>query len=110
MENKKYQLPREFATKWVEALRSGKYRQGKGRLKNNDSYCCLGVACEISGATERQINHYAYIPKRSTVNVPTLLKSGCGVKGLICTISTMNDSGNTFLEIADWIEQNIEFI
>ena len=32
---------------WVNALRSGKYKQGKDRLRKNDSYCCLGVACEI---------------------------------------------------------------
>jgi hypothetical protein len=35
--------------KWVDALRSGDYKQGTGRLKSeNNTYCCLGVACEIS--------------------------------------------------------------
>jgi len=33
---------------WVEALRSGKYRQGKGYLNNNGRYCCLGVLCELA--------------------------------------------------------------
>ena len=34
--------------KWVEALRSGKYKQGQGALNyNNEKFCCLGVACEI---------------------------------------------------------------
>lgn len=36
---------------WVEALHSGKYEQGSGKLIKiqGDSYlyCCLGVACEI---------------------------------------------------------------
>ena len=32
-------------TKWVEALRSGKYRQGRGQLQTAGRYCCLGVAC-----------------------------------------------------------------
>ena len=36
------------AKKWVEALRSGQYRQGKGVLNNRDTYCCLGVACEVA--------------------------------------------------------------
>src|SRR6478609_6994253 len=33
---------------WIEALRSGKYRQIDGVLASeNGSFCCLGVACEI---------------------------------------------------------------
>jgi hypothetical protein len=34
---------------WLEALESGDYKQVIGTLKKNDGYCCLGVACEISG-------------------------------------------------------------
>ena len=34
--------------KWVAALRSGKYAQGQGFLKDEDGgYCCLGVLCSI---------------------------------------------------------------
>jgi hypothetical protein len=33
---------------WVAALRSGKYKQGQGRLQSRDSYCCLGVACAVA--------------------------------------------------------------
>lgn len=38
--------------KWVKALRSGKYKQGQGLLKqtteqNKASHCCLGVLCEL---------------------------------------------------------------
>ena len=35
--------------KWVAALRSGKYKQGKGQLYDNldEKYCCLGVACDL---------------------------------------------------------------
>ena len=35
---------------WANALLSGKYYQGKGQLKTKSgAYCCLGVACEVSG-------------------------------------------------------------
>jgi hypothetical protein len=37
----------ENAKKWVEALRSGKYEQGNGYLRQGGLYCCLGVACEL---------------------------------------------------------------
>ena len=33
--------------KWVKALRSGKYKQGKGYLHHADKYCCLGVAQDL---------------------------------------------------------------
>ena len=38
--------------RWVEALRSGKYHQGTGRLRcqvpgQADRFCCLGVLCEL---------------------------------------------------------------
>lgn len=36
----------------VDALRSGRYKQGKDALRIDDSYCCLGVACDISGLGE----------------------------------------------------------
>lgn len=35
-----------------ETLESGKYKKGKGHLKSGDYYCCLGVACDISGLGE----------------------------------------------------------
>lgn len=40
-------------TAWVQALESGKYQQGEGRLCKDDKYCCLGVACEVFG-----LKHY----------------------------------------------------
>ena len=35
------------AEKWVAALRSGEYAQAKGALRAYNSYCCLGVACDL---------------------------------------------------------------
>ena len=38
---------------WLEALRSGKYRQTEGKLKEatysgeNEAFCCLGVLCDL---------------------------------------------------------------
>lgn len=35
--------------KWVAALRSGEYAQGKGVLRDNeDKFCCLGVLCDLA--------------------------------------------------------------
>jgi hypothetical protein len=33
---------------WLDALRSGKYGQGRNQLRpEDDKFCCLGVACDI---------------------------------------------------------------
>jgi hypothetical protein len=32
---------------WIEALTSGKYKQGKGQLRDGDKFCCLGVLCDL---------------------------------------------------------------
>ena len=37
----------ELKSKWVEALRSGRYVQGYGQLYYNQKYCCLGVLCSL---------------------------------------------------------------
>jgi hypothetical protein len=37
-------MPKESLQLWLKALRSGKYEQGKGRMRTGDGkYCCLGV-------------------------------------------------------------------
>ena len=42
-------MNQEIKQKWVEALRSGKYKQTTYVLRREDSYCCLGVLCDIAG-------------------------------------------------------------
>lgn len=42
----KYFMLREHLAVWLEALRSGNYKQGNGALRDVDAtYCCLGVWC-----------------------------------------------------------------
>lgn len=56
---KRYRLPKEFTEKWLKALRSGKYEQGTFKLykEEDNSYCCLGVAGNICGVSNRSMNH-----------------------------------------------------
>jgi hypothetical protein len=39
---------RRRVARFVEALRSGKYKQGRDRLRTGDKFCCLGVACDLA--------------------------------------------------------------
>lgn len=33
--------------KWIDALRSGEYKQTKETLQDKNGFCCLGVACDL---------------------------------------------------------------
>jgi hypothetical protein len=107
---------------WVEALRSGKYKQGVHHLCLGDKYCCLGVACEIYAKyhtldrklTEDNIMVYKE-PTNSREYVTSLPPAVQGWLNLTtefgeffskqpATLSGQNDTGLSFDEIADLIE------
>lgn len=39
---------------WVKALKSGKYKQTTGTLKDNYGFCCLGVLCDVYAKTNKK--------------------------------------------------------
>lgn len=93
--------------KWIDALRSGKFRQAQYTLKDEDGgYCCIGVLCKIQRAS------FAKLKKdRGTLQIagtlPRALTGGLEAYEL-SALSRLNDcSGKSFAEIADYIEQNI---
>lgn len=67
------EMNKERIQLWVDALRSGKYKQGQFRLCVDDKYCCLGVMCEV--AIDGGVN----ITKENTVDA-----------GLGCEVTTYN--------------------
>jgi len=107
---------------WLAALRSGEREQGKGYLNVSDKFCCLGVLCEVaieSGVVVEKekdqvgADHYYYYGGRSSYP-PQAVYVWSGLGGLTTAngpdmkLSTLNDhDGKTFLEIADWIEENL---
>lgn len=103
----------QLKAKWVEALRSGKYVQAKGRLRRDDGFCCLGVLCDISGeghwaaTTETGIQQYEHAGYRSVMYLPPMLKTHYRLSDALELLMEMNDTDRTFSEIADYIEQNI---
>jgi len=77
-ENTDYRLAPEVKAAWLEALRSGKYVQGTGRLHKGDKYCCLGVLCDVMGAREQFPSppaigtHPSYFAYKGTVSCDVL--------------------------------------
>lgn len=100
----------ELLNKWVVALRSGTYKQGRGRLRNaNGEYCCLGVLCEIS--PDVTWNGDAYVDKEGhghRLFPPTVILSRLHLKEMYLDLSNMNDwLKYDFNQIADEVEYHI---
>lgn len=118
----------EKAKLWREALTSGEYEQTRGCLRNKHGFCCMGVICDLhakeTGAEwtpiefendpQRYLNKDAILPRKvmdwagikSTVGGINIEIEG--IPELFTTLTAKNDSGATFKEIADLIEQHEE--
>lgn len=108
------------AQAWVEALESGRYKQGAGWLchtpagKRTKLYCCLGVACElfakdhkIALSTMHDGNINAF--DGATELIPTRVQKWLGLRNnsgsseSYYTLAEMNDEGISFKKIAKFI-------
>lgn len=107
---------REHRRLWVEALRSGKYEQTTGMLRDNGNYCCLGVACDISKLGEWiDDDEYQVRGERAYDNVlPNEVRNWLGLADdgggfdspddINSALWRSNDNGASFSLIADIIE------
>lgn len=96
-----------FKSKWLKALRSGKYKQAKGRLRKklngHYGYCCLGVLYKEINKEWPKVTRsigVGYLPKKFSEEMK-LSRSKQG------DLAIMNDGGQSFSQIADWIEKNV---
>lgn len=113
-------MKQEIAIKWAEALRSGRYEQGKEALHPTETqFCCLGVLCDLLGAKwERtgdgdQVNYFV-LPEydsQAMVLPPELIEKAAmkSKSGYITSsgkeLSALNDEGYSFETIASAIEE-----
>lgn len=98
---------------WLEALRSGEYSQGKYRLQSGNEFCCLGVACEVAEKAGIKVNKDRFgMINGITLNIqPNViawlgLRSSAGEITVDEVLTRLNDSGQTFFDLADLIERN----
>ena len=110
-------------SEWVQALRSGEFKQTIGHLRDEVGYCCLGVAAELTEVPSEPNDDgvYSYIfpsitgtPELIRVDLPssTMLaldieasRNGC--EDFIRRVIDMNDTEVPFDEIADFIEKSL---
>jgi hypothetical protein len=100
-------LDPELKKKWVEALRSGKYRQGYGYLRYvTDEFCCLGVLCDIYDKTLWIRNAWNYFYKYQVGTIPGEIADKIGITiDEQSALITKNDRPEDFSGIADFIER-----
>jgi hypothetical protein len=121
-------MPAEMKAKWIEALRSGKYKQGAHTLFNPDSkaYCCLGVLEQVCDgeieATEFEEYETCPTPEwykdHNVLDVTATYSHGDTYSPTFEGMLTMMNDGNNainieqqdFSSIADWIEKNVGVI
>lgn len=113
----------DLKRRWVEALRSGEYRQGRMALQSGGEYCCIGVLCDVYDDSKwvDPPAHYRGEDRRAygtTANVGNLQVGGLDaamgidfeVEGghVLDVLADLNDYGGaSFTQIADWIEENV---
>lgn len=116
-------MDKKLKAKWVAALRSGDYKQGNGVLrretKDGVEFCCLGVLCDIEGATWKEPYDrtgasaaiglaLAEEPlETSSLSTYHLRNLGGNLYYLEGMLISLNDNGENFEAIATVIEEQI---
>lgn len=111
----------DVKTKWIAALRSGTYPQGRGHLRTNEGgYCCLGVLCDIlapedwiEAQPDNGGQHWEHRGSRCYLPNTIMQEAGIPMYRPGSTpltegeLAELNDRGSCFEEIAQWIEVNL---
>jgi hypothetical protein len=97
----------ELKKRWVAALRSGEFKQGRGLLRDGDQYCCLGVLCSVAGIPISEDGSDALTDDgKSGAYAP--IRDVLGEKASPFDLAMMNDMDRkSFAQIADYIEEHL---
>lgn len=109
---KTIRMPKELLAKWLAALRSGEYKQVDKVLYDSHvgGYCCLGVlqhvACgETISADDEEVPAFDWLNAHGVSFTGQYGQAGNPfLPALKTSAADANDSGRTFIEIADAIE------
>lgn len=107
----------EIKKEWLRRLRSGEYKQGQDYLNRNGRFCCLGVLCDIAEeqgvVTSSLVSYYTrgYGEELRDGSLPYEVVAWAGLDHSDPRpgghrLSSMNDSGYTFDQLADIIEEH----
>lgn len=116
-------MDKKTKQKWLKALRSGEYKQGRHTLREDfiaeKEYCCLGVLCDLvepnlwrkgsCGGWRNYSEDAGGMPRKELQKRLGLDKKAHRAEHdnetIADTLADMNDRGCSFKEIANWIEK-----
>ena len=107
----------EIAKLWVDALRSGDYKQTQSKLRKGNSFCCLGVLCNLHALAHLEIAAHQKLKHEymgQDQELPDKVRIWAGLQGSIgeiegqLSLAEKNDGGCGFREIADLIEKHVK--
>lgn len=99
----------DLKARWIEALRSGRYEQGSGRLRSyRNTFCCLGVLCDVLDPTRWDAKRTVYA-EWNTASLDQRLLDEVDINYVTQDrLIALNDSDHkNFDEIASWIEEYV---
>src|SRR6266851_3356391 len=104
-------MTKTLKNKWLEALKSGEYKQGTCFLYNSnfDTYCCLGVLAKVINI-EITDDIKLYQPKKFKQELLSrkILRRLKLSEIAQLILADLNDNSNNFLEkVIPWIEENL---
>ncbi len=117
-------MNKDIKDRWIQALRSGEYKQGQDYLRDDDKFCCLGVLCELAvqddviepARQDSDSSEYYYGVDNMSSVLPVEVMEWAGLDSsnpvvvfdqVHVPISDPNDSGVPFSAIADVIEEQL---
>lgn len=106
-QNSSHSDPRGLIVRWKEALLSGNFAQGRGKLREGEKYCCLGVLCETAGLEFRESPDTGYYNEEGELVWQNLWSNpkipGQGKEldeSIYRCLASLNDAGLSFEGIA----------
>lgn len=103
-------ITQEQKDKWIAALRSGDYVQGRHCLQTwNHKFCCLGVLCDVLDPSKWDKYHrWSYSDDDRNKLYSLEISDGFIPTKLQKDLISMNDlHAQSFNQIADYIEENL---
>lgn len=120
--------------KWLQALRGGQYQQAREALRVGEGFCCLGVLCDLylkdgqpgewqeGGIIETPAvdRRWSTPTEERVAMLPEAVVLWAGLhhheqstdprvtdRGYTTTLSSLNDNGRSFTQIAKIIEEQL---
>jgi hypothetical protein len=104
----------EIKDKWVDALKSGQYNQCRRRLRIGNTFCCLGVLCDILDKEDWHMiadldeDNIIFDYRGGKFTLPPEITKQVDLDPEIAgDLGKMNDLGYSFEEIAQFIDTKL---